>query len=249
MRRLLEGRTAVVTGCDSGIGFQTVKKFVAEGATVYANILKEESQYGIIEECSSLEGECIPVAFDIRDSKSIFECMKRIKNEYGKLDILVNNAGVIYDGLFEMIRRDDFENMMDINVFAPYDLTKQVLRLLRKSEYGGVIINISSVVGLYGNIGQSAYGATKGAIASITKSWAKEFSKYGIRVNAVSPGSIDTGMFHMYTEETMRKSIESTCLRRVGSPDEVADAILFLASDMSSYITGQIIRVDGGMAM
>lgn len=250
MEQLLKNKVTLVTGCDSGIGRSICKVFAEHGATVYANILKEDSAEELMAQCKDLIGTVIPVPYDITDKVMIKENIKRIKREQdGRLDVLVNNAGIKFDGVVEMIDDDKIEKMFAVNVFAAVHLVQGALKLMRHNRCGASIINIASIVGLRGNIGQSVYGATKGAVASLTKSWAKEFASSGIRVNAVAPGSIDTGMFYDMTPGKMEESINAIGMKRLGRPEEVANVILFLASDLSRYITGEIIGVDGGLFM
>lgn len=250
MEKLLHKKVALVTGCDSGIGRSICKIFADHGATVYANVLREESAREIRSECKALEGTVFPVVFDITDKSLIMDQIKKIKKEQnGRLDILVNNAGVKWDGVVEMIDDNKIDKMFLVNVIGTIHMVQGALKLLKRNPEGGTIINISSIVGLRGNVGQSIYGATKGAVASLTKSWAKELAPQHIRVNAVAPGSIDTNMFYEMSADKIRESIDAIGLKRLGKPEEVANVILFLASDLSSYITGEIIGVDGGLFM
>lgn len=249
MDNILHGKVALITGCDQGIGLCICKEFVSEGAFVYANVLRESSKDKVLEECKSLQGKVVPVCFDITDKSFIMECMKKIKKEQNKLDVLVNNAGVKKDGLVEMIDDSSINQMFAVNVTGVIHMTQAALKLMKRNPEGGSIVNISSIVGLRGNVGQSIYGATKGAVASLTKSWAKELVTQKIRVNAVAPGSIDTDMFYTMSDETIQESINAIGMKRLGKPEEVAKAILFLASDLSSYVTGEIIGVNGGLYM
>ncbi len=249
MEKLLTGKVALITGCDSGIGRQVCKIFVNQGATVYANLLSEKSVETLVFECQNSAGKIIPIVFDITDKKKILDCIKQIKNEQSKLDILVNNAGWKKDCVIEMIDDGSLQKMLDVNVTGAIHITQSALRLMKKNNLGGAIVNISSLVGLKGNVGQSAYGSTKGAVASLTKSWAKEFAPSKIRVNAVAPGSVDTQMFYEMNAKDIQSSIEAIGMKRLAKPEEIANVILFLASDMSSYITGEIIGVNGGLQM
>lgn len=249
MENLLFGKIALITGCDKGIGLCICKEFVSEGAIVYANVLEEASKEKLLEECRPYNGKVIPVCFDITDKTLIMECIKTIKKEQNKLDILVNNAGVKKDGLIEMIDTASINRMFEVNVTGVIQMTQAALKLMRRNPAGGSIVNVSSIVGLRGNRGQSVYGATKGAVASLTKSWAKELAPQKIRVNAVAPGSIDTDMFYTISDETIQESINAIGMKRLGKPEEVAKPILFLASDLSSYVTGEIIGVNGGLFM
>lgn len=249
MDSMLHEKVALITGCDQGIGLSICKEFVSEGAVVYANILKESSGDRVLEECRSLQGKVIPMCFDITDKQPVLDCIKTIGKEQNKLDILVNNAGVKKDGLIEMVDDKSIDWMFAVNVIGAVHTTQAALRLMKRNPDGGSIVNVSSIVGLKGNVGQSIYGATKGAVASLTKSWAKEFAAQKIRVNAVAPGSIDTDMFYTMSDEAIRKSIAAIGMKRLGKPEEVAKTILFLASDLSSYVTGEIIGVNGGLFM
>ena len=249
MDSMLRGKVALITGCDQGIGLSVCKEFVSEGAFVYANMLKDSSKEKVLAECKSLQGKVIPVCFDITDRLLVMECIKKIKNEQNKLDVLVNNAGVKKDGLVEMIDDNSIDQMFSVNVTGVIHMTQAALKLMKRNPEGGSIVNISSIVGLKGNVGQSIYGATKGAVASLTLSWAKELAPWRIRVNAVAPGSIDTEMFYTMSDAAIQKSIDAIGMKRLGRPEEVAKAILFLASDLSSYITGEIIGVNGGLYM
>ncbi len=250
MDKLLKEKVALVTGCDTGIGKSICKLFVEQGATVYANMLEHNSASVLKEECSNLEGTVIPVVYDITDKSLIIENIKAIKKDQkGRLDILVNNAGVKWDGIIEMIDDSKMEKMFSVNVIGTIHMVQGALRLMKRNPRGASIINIASIVGLRGNIGQSVYGATKGAVASLTKSWAKELAPSHIRVNAVAPGSIDTGMFYEMSPDKVQESINAIGFKRLGKPEEVAKVVLFLGSDLSSYITGEIIGVDGGLFM
>lgn len=250
MEQILQNKVALVTGCDRGIGQSIAKCFAEQGAIVYANVLRENSEDFLLSETCRFPGELIPVCFDITDKTKIMDCIKRIKKEQnGVLDILVNNAGVKKDGLVEMIDDDSIDAMLDVNVKATIHMTQTALKLMKRNPNGGAIINLASQVGLRGNEGQSVYGATKGAVISMTKSWAKELASHKIRVNAVAPGSIDTDMFYEMSEEKIQETIEAIGMKRLGKPEEVAKVILFLASDLASYVTGEIIGVNGGLLM
>lgn len=249
MEKILNEKIALITGCDQGIGRSICKLFAEQGATVYANVLKDSSNTALLEEAKGCGGKIIPCMFDIRDKKKIQECIKKIKSESVRLDILVNNAGVKKDGLIEMIDDDSLASMIDVNLIGLIHVTQAALRLMKRNANGACIVNLSSIVGTHGNAGQSVYGATKGAVASLTKSWSKELVAYGIRVNAVAPGSIDTSMFYDMSESKIRESIDAIGMKRLGKPEEVAKVIMFLASDLSSYITGEIVGVDGGLFM
>lgn len=239
---LLKGKTAIITGANRGIGRAAAKCFCDNGATVYAVCRTDAA-------CGELEREThpgiIPVLLDITDTKGAQREMQRIRKEAGALDILVNNAGIMEDALIGMITRELIERVFSINVYAPILLSQLAARFMRKQN-SGVIINVASLIGVNGNAGQSVYAASKGAVISFTKSASKELAPYGIRVNAVAPGMIDTQLLDNVPEEKRRQRLESVGLGRLGKPEEVAEVITFLASNMASYITGQIIGIDGG---
>lgn len=251
MKHQLKSKVALITGCDQGIGLSICKRFAEEGATVYANVLKQTSAEKVMATCSDAEGNVCPVCFDITEKEKITECIKLIRKEQnGRLDILVNNAGYKKDSVLGMIDDAGIARMLDVNVVAAIHMTQAAIRLMRRNPAGGgAVVNLASIVGLRGNNGQSVYGATKGAVASMTKSWAKELAAANIRVNAVAPGSIDTDMFYAMSEDMIKQSIDAIGMKRLGKPEEVANVVLFLASDLSSYITGEIVGVDGGLFM
>lgn len=235
---LLENKIALITGCGRGIGRAMAELFAREGASVYAVARAEGCLDG-------LSGSVIPLYFDVRDKDAIKACIMRIKKEQGRLDILVNNAGVMKDDLLEMVSDSTLTDTFETNVFAPIHMTQMALKLMKRQKSGS-IINVSSIVGLRGSAGQTAYSASKGAVATLTKTWARELVSDGIRVNGVAPGKIDTDMFRSIGEERVAEGVREVGMGRLGTPEEVAAAALFLASDMASYITGEILGVNGG---
>lgn len=243
---LLENKIALITGCSKGIGHAMMELFAREGAIVYAAARTE----GCLDEdapavSESAAGTVVPVYFDVRDKDAIKQCILRIKKEQGRLDVLVNNAGVMKDDLLEMVSDRTLADTFETNVFAPVHMTQMALKLMKRQKSGS-IINVSSIVGLRGSAGQTVYSASKGAIATITKTWARELVADGIRVNAIAPGKIDTSMFRSIGEERVAEGIREVGMGRLGRPEEVASAALFLASDLSSYVTGEILGVNGG---
>ncbi len=246
---LLEGKVCLVTGAGKGIGAASVKRFVQEGATVYANVRrpgKAEEQYA--EWTEKYPGSAEPVYFDVRDEAAAKQAVMKIKKEAGRLDVLVNNAGIMKDALMGMVSSDLMREIFETNVLGTANMMQLALKLMKR-QHEGSIVNISSIVGTDGNAGQLAYSASKGAVAAMTKTAAKELADSGIRVNAVAPGMIDTDMFRSIGEEKMEDHLKNIRMGRLGTPDEVADTILFLASDLSSYITGDIIAVNGGASV
>lgn len=243
---LLDQKVCLITGASRGIGLATAKRFAEEGAVVYANVREPKN----LDECYSKISENSPgsitsVYFDVRDESAVKQAVQRIKREQGRLDVLVNNAGIMKDALIGMISPSMMHEIYETNVRGGVTLIQLVSKLMIKQKSGS-IINLSSIVGIEGNAGQMAYSASKGAVAAMTKTAAKELAQYGIRVNAVAPGMIDTDMYRSIGEERIKAQIKNIGLGRLGEPEEVADAILFLASDLSRYITGEILGVDGG---
>ncbi|MGI6226029.1 MAG: SDR family NAD(P)-dependent oxidoreductase [Peptococcales bacterium] len=244
--RLLEGKVALVTGASRGIGRSIVERFASEGATVYANSRQAGSIDPICMDLSCQHStEVIPVYYDVTDSLKTKDVFVKIMKERKQLDILVNNAGVMEDALIGMISLDLMHKIFDTNVFAVINHLQLAARLMKKGKSGS-IINLSSIVGMNGNPGQSVYSASKGAVVALTKTAAKELGPDHIRVNAIAPGMIDTDMYRSIGEEKMSEHLGMIKLGRIGNPEDIADAALFLASDLSRYVTGQILGVDGG---
>jgi len=244
--RLLEGKVALVTGASRGIGRSIVERFASEGATVYANSRQAGSIDPICMDLSRQHStEVIPVYYDVTNSLKTKDVFVKIMKERKQLDILVNNAGVMEDALIGMISLDLMHKIFDTNVFAVINHLQLAARLMKKGKSGS-IINLSSIVGVNGNPGQSVYSASKGAVVALTKTAAKELGPDHIRVNAIAPGMIDTDMYRSIGEEKMSEHLGMIKLGRIGNPEDIADAALFLASDLSRYVTGQILGVDGG---
>jgi 3-oxoacyl-[acyl-carrier protein] reductase len=244
---MLQGKVCLVTGTRSGIGKAIAIRFAEEGAVVFANAKKEED----VREWSDLiqvKGKIIPLPFDVTDSGQVRESMLKIKRQYGHLDVQVNNAAVVSYEPMSMMTRQNLESMFQVNVFAVFEMMQFVSRMM-KAQSKGSIINISSMVGEKGAAGQAAYSMTKGAVSSLTKSAAKELAKDHIRVNAIAPGMVRSERFEKEMTKRFPKMQENILWGRLAEPEEIADACLFLASDLSAYISGQIIGVDGCMML
>lgn len=246
---ILKDKIALVTGSNRGIGRAIVKHFVLNGAIVYANARIEGSLENLINELpESLKNNLIPVYFDIRDTDASKLAFIKINKEARKLDCLVNNAGIMKDALIGMITRPLIQETFEINVFAVIQLTQLAVKLMTRQNSGS-IVNISSMVGTNGNAGQSVYSASKGAIIALTKSAAKELAPKNIRVNAIAPGIIETDLLKNVDQHTMELIKARIGMKRMGTPDDVAGLATFLASDLSNYVTGQILGVDGAAIM
>lgn len=252
MERLLEKKVCIITGAAQGIGHAIAEQFAADGAIVYAC----DFQQGTMEQWAvdlslQYQTKVVPVYFDVTDAPAVKAACMNIFKQEGKIDALVNNAGVVYNKKLGMIIRDETERMFRINVIAVIEMIQLVSRLMARNKCGS-IVNIASVTAVLGSPGQVAYSATKGAVIALTKSAAKELAPQGIRVNAVAPGIIKTERFEELYEASGDKidaRIQKIALGRLGTPQDVATVCSFLASDRSSYISGQILGVDGCAAI
>ena len=246
---LLEGKTALVTGASRGIGRAVAVALASAGAKVAVNYAgndaaAEETKAAI----EAAGGAAILVKADIADSEAVEKMVADTVAAFGQIDILVNNAGITRDGLLMRMKNEDFDAVINTNLKGVYYTTKAVTKLMMKKRYGR-IINMASVVGLTGNAGQANYSAAKAGVIGFSKTVAKELASRGITCNMVAPGLIATDMTKDLPEKAKEAMMTSIPLGRAGQPEDVAQAVLFLASDNASYITGQVINVDGGMVM
>lgn len=241
----LEGKTALITGANRGIGSEITDTFLANGAIVYI-VVRDKSFIDTLnlKYEKYFNTKLFVFFFDLTDTNSVPKLFKEILTFTSRIDILVNNAGVMQDALIGMIDRKQIQHQFDINVFSVIDMIQYCARLMKKNKSGS-IINISSIVGTKGNIGQLVYSSTKGAIISMTKTAAKELASFNIRVNAIAPGLIDTDMLRSIGERKLEKLSTNILMNHLGSKEDVANLALFLGSDLSSYISGQTIEVDG----
>lgn len=242
---LLNDKVVLITGATKGIGKAIAEHFAKEGAIIYANARKQ----GIIDEWAEelarkYHTRIIPLYFDVTDKELAKQAIMRIKKECGKLDVLINNAGITSNQLLGSITRDTMQELFEVNVFAVIEMMQLATKLMMRNKSGS-IINISSIVGQRGNKGQLAYSATKGAVISLTKSAAKELAEYNIRVNSIAPGLTDTDAMREVELDNLETRISNIPMGRLGHPDDIAKACLFLASDLSLYISGEVIGVNG----
>ena len=242
MNSLLEGKMAIVTGAGAGIGKATAKLFANEGAVVYALDIKGMQW---VTEDGYDANQIIPVELDICDFAAVKDVVITAKKAYGHIDILANIAGLISYEMMPMIDYEKFRKMLDVNVVALIHLMSLVSRIMTRQQSGS-IINMASMVGEKGSKGQLSYAATKGAVIAATKSAAKELAESKIRVNAIAPGMVGSERFKAVLEEKFSQKINDIPFGRLAEPEEIANLCLFLASDQSAYLTGQIIGVDGG---
>ncbi|NQU42847.1 3-oxoacyl-[acyl-carrier-protein] reductase [bacterium] len=245
---MLQGKTAIVTGGGQGIGKAIALLFARNGARVVVSDVVRETAEKVAEEIRQSGAESVAVACDVSKADQCETLMKAACDRFGSIDILVNNAGVTRDNLLMRMKEEDWDFVLSINLKGVFNCCKSVARGMMKQR-SGRIINISSVVGLMGNAGQVNYSASKAGVIGITKTLAKEFGSRGINVNAIAPGFIQTAMTDKLSEESRQQLVQFIPFQMLGSADDVANAALFLACPLSSYITGEVIRVDGGMAM
>lgn len=245
--KLLEGKTAVVTGAARGIGKSVALAFAAEGANVAVTDLKiDDNALEIEKQINAMGVKCKVYASDASNFSGTEKVVEQIVADFGTIDILVNNAGITMDALLLRMSEQQWDTVINVNLKSVFNFTKAVQRVMLKNQ-GGSIINMSSVVGVGGNAGQANYSASKAGMIGFTKSIAMELGSRNVRCNAIAPGFIITEMTNKLPEEVKKTWAEKIPLRRGGTPEEVAKVAVFLASDLSSYVTGQVIGVCGGM--
>ncbi|MDE0791660.1 MAG: 3-oxoacyl-[acyl-carrier-protein] reductase [Flavobacteriales bacterium] len=243
---LLTNKVALITGASKGIGKAIAEQFIAEGAKVAFTYLSSVEKGEALEAELSKRGEAKGFQSDASSSEQAEQLIKDIVAHYGQIDIVVNNAGITKDTLLMRMTEEDFDRVLSVNLKSVFNTTKHVQRLMLKQRSGS-IINMSSIVGVKGNAGQSNYAASKAGIIGFTKSIALELGSRGIRCNAIAPGFIETEMTDSLNADTVESWRNAIPLKRGGQPLDVANACVFLASDMSTYITGQVLQVDGGL--
>lgn len=243
------GKTAVVTGGSRGLGRAVCRKLAEGGANVvFSYAGNTAAAQETVKELEGMGAEVRAVQGDVADSEAVKTLMDTAVKEFGHIHILVNNAGITRDGLAMMMKEEDFDAVIDTNLKGTFLCMKAVSRIMLRQKYGR-IVNLSSVVGLHGNAGQVNYAASKAGVIGMTKSLAKELAAKGITVNAVAPGFITTDMTNALPEAARTALLATIPMARLGAPEDVADAVAFLAGDESAYITGQVLGVDGGMGM
>lgn len=244
---LLKGKAVLITGASRGIGRAMARKFAQEGAAVAFTYLSSIEQGQALEdELRAFGGPAKGYRSDASDHKAAEELVSQVVADFGKLDVLINNAGITKDGLLMRMTEEQWDTVITVNLKSVFNLTKAAIRPMMKAKVGS-IINLTSVVGIRGNAGQANYAASKAGIIGFTKSVALELGSRNIRSNAIAPGFIETEMTGEIAEKAVEEWIGQIPLKRGGQPDEVADCAVFLASDLSRYITGQVLQVDGGM--
>ena len=246
---LLDEKVALVTGASRGIGRAIALKLASEGAKVAINYAGNTAKAEAVKaEIEAAGGEAMLVQADVSDAAQVDAMVKTVAEAFGTIDILVNNAGITRDGLLMRMKEEDFDAVLNTNLKGVFHCTKAVSRLMMKKRYGR-IVNMASVVGLMGNAGQTNYAAAKAGVMGFSKSAARELASRGITVNTVAPGCINPDMTAVLPDKVKEGMLQSIPLQRIGEPEDVANAVLFLASDLAAYITGQNVDVDGGMVM
>jgi 3-oxoacyl-[acyl-carrier protein] reductase len=244
----LKDKVAIITGAASGIGFAAALSFARQGAKVAVVDFNEELGNVSVQDIKSEGYDATFFQVNVADRESVDEMVKAVLGKYGRIDILVNNAGITKDGMLSKLAVEDFQKVIDVNLTGVFHCTQAVLPTM--VEQGkGKIINTSSVSGVYGNVGQTNYAATKAGVVGMTKTWAKELGRKGINVNAVAPGFIETGMTAKVPEKILDQMKMMVPLGRLGIPEDIANAYLFLASEESNYVNGTVLHVDGGIMM
>ena len=245
---ILENQVALITGGARGIGRSIALSLAKAGADIIVSDIDEVAALAVSEEINAMGRKSSAIAGDVSNSLSVEAMIKTALEQFGRVDILVNNAGITRDGLLMRMKEEDWDLVMNINLRGVYLCTKAIMRSMMKQR-SGRIINIASVVGVMGNAGQANYAASKAGVIGFTKSAAKEMAVRGVNVNAVAPGFIATEMTDKLTDEVKAEFLKSIPLGRAGTPEDVAQVVVFLASPAADYITGQVIHIDGGMVM
>jgi 3-oxoacyl-[acyl-carrier protein] reductase len=244
----LNGKVALVTGAGQGIGKVIAIKLAKNGASVVLNDLNRETLNAVAKEIESNGGKALPLEANVVNMEDVQDMVDKIVQELDGIHILVNNAGITRDALLLRMSVDDWDSVLNVNLKGVFNCTKSAIKYMSKQKEGN-IISIASIVGVMGNAGQANYAASKAGVIGFTKTVAKEYAKRGIKANAIAPGFIATAMTDELSDEVKEEMMKQIPMGKLGTPEDVADAVLFLASDASSYITGQVININGGMYM
>lgn len=248
VKMILDAKIALVTGAARGIGREIALALAGEGADIAICDVNQEALLQTRAEIESSGRQCLAAVVDVSDTKAAEDMVNKILDKFGGIDILINNAGITRDSLLMRMKEEDWDAVLAVNLKGAFNFTKAVSKVMVKQR-SGKIVNIASIIGIMGNAGQANYAASKAGIIGLTKSTAKELASRGINANAVAPGFIKTPMTDKLTDEQKEAMLKVIPLGRFGGCKDVASAVLFLVSEASSYITGEVVRVDGGMAM
>src|SRR5574343_528288 len=242
----LKGKVSIITGGASGIGKATAEKFIKEGAIVAVCDINLDAVNAVVEELKASGAEAVGYKVDVTEKAQIADMVGALKTQFGRIDVLVNNAGIVMDAQLIKMSEDQFDKVIDINLKGVYNCTKAVVDTMIE-QGAGVILNASSVVGVYGNFGQTNYAASKFGVIGFVKTWAKELGKKGIRANAVCPGFVATPILKSMPEKVIQAMEDKVPMKRMAQPEEIANVYAWLASDEASYINGAAIEVTGGL--
>lgn len=245
----LKDKVAIITGGGRGIGEATAIKFAQEGAKVVVADMNQENIDAVVDKIKAMNGQVIGVIANVTETDSVNEMIQKTLAAFGRLDIIVNNAGITADAQLLKMSEEQFDKVIDVNLKGVYNCAQAAAKVMAEQPEGGVILNASSVVGLYGNFGQTNYAATKWGVIGMTKTWAKELGKKKIRVNAVAPGFILTPMTEKMPENVLEMMKNKASMQRLGTSEDIANAYAFLASDEASFVTGTVLSVDGGVVL
>ena len=247
MKRL-EGKIGLITGAGQGIGEATALKFAAEGATVIVCDVRQPAVDAVARRCEALGATALGCVMDVTQRPMVDAVVRQVLERLGRIDVLVNNAGITQDARLQKMTQEQFDRVIDVNLRGVFHCSQAVADIM-VAQGSGVILNASSVVGIYGNFGQTNYAASKFGVIGFTKTWSRELGPKGVRVNAVAPGFVDTPILRTIPQKVLQEMEHKVPLKRLGKPEEVANVYAFLASDEASYINGAVIEVCGGMTV
>ena len=247
MTKRLQGKVAIITGAAQGIGFATARKFLAEGASVAVCDVRREGVDAAVDALSPL-GDVEGHVVDVTKRDQVDAMVDAMKSRYGRIDVLVNNAGITLDARLQKMTDDQFDKVIAVNLKGTYNCAQAVIDTM-VGQGSGVILNASSVVGIYGNFGQTNYAASKFGVIGFVKTWSRELGPKGVRCNAVAPGFVSTPILHTIPDKVLTQMKERVPLRRLGEPEDLANVYAFLASDEAAYINGAVIEVTGGLTV
>ena len=244
----LAGKVSIITGAAQGIGLATALKFAREGAQVVVCDVRQAAVDQAVAQCQALGAQAVGKVVDVTQRDMVDAVVKQIKDQWGRIDVLVNNAGITQDARLQKMTVEQFDRVIDVNLRGVFHCAQAVADTM-VAQGSGVILNASSVVGIYGNFGQTNYAASKFGVIGFTKTWSRELGPKGVRVNAVAPGFVATPILSTIPDKVMHEMIERVPLKRLGQPEDIANVYAFLASDEAAYINGAVIEVSGGMTV